>query len=246
MLWLELDIVALVAGLTSLLTVGFIAVTYFSLYRSICRGLVELDDLCQFRILVLVPFFISIVGCGSNAPLKIEPHLNDKGPWCAPKQRVQIGERVVGKVGWGENKYKNFLVDDEGKEYDTDKIADQCWSYLERTGEARNIEQAFAKDGYLPRMIAVSLKPLVVIVQPRWNTHQLKTAGPKLERYNWTSTIGSACDSEYSAGMQWFSPDLEQKITNLTFSEDGVAEIKLKSGRLSLIHDGKQYKTTRD
>lgn len=232
-------------GITSLAVV-FFAVSYLSRYRASWRELVKLDGLSLFRILVLVALFISISGCGSQAPLKIKPHLNDKGPWCAPKQRVQIGDRVVGKVGWGENKYKNFLVDDEGIEYDPDKIADQAWSYLERTGDARSIEQAFAKDGYLPRMIAVSLKPLVVIVQPRWNTHQLKTAGPKLERYSWTSTIGSACDSEYSTGMQWFSPDLDQKITNLTFSEDGVAEIKLKSGRLTLIHDGKQYKTTRD
>src|SRR5215213_1641830 len=107
-----------------------------------------------------LPFSFSVTGCGGPTPLRFH-NPTYAIPWCAPNQRVRIGRRVVGTVGFGENKWKDFLVDDAGKEYDPDKLADQVWSYCEGTGDAKTIKDGLNRDGISSRMTIVSLKPMI-------------------------------------------------------------------------------------
>jgi hypothetical protein len=184
----------------------------------------------------------SMTGCGGANPLVISKKPPYPGPWCGPHQRVQIGMRVVGHVAFGEKKWKYFLVDDAGKEYDPEKLADQVWSYLERTGDAKKIKEAFSRDGYYPRMIVVSIKPVVVILE----TYPAKQLGTSADRYYWVAQIHAMGDPIYQEGLQWFSPDLKQRPTNLAFSDAGVAEISLKNGKLKVIREGDKCVSTRE
>jgi hypothetical protein len=186
----------------------------------------------------------SMTGCGAR-PL-VKTHLKVVGPWCAPNHRVQIGERVVGHVHDG-NKWKLFLVDDAGKEYDPDKLADQIWSYLERTGDAKKIEEAFSKEAYQSNITVVSVNPLIVILGTYQDASWLKQNREFAhKRWFWHSQVSSLGEPPFREGLQWFSPELKQKPTNLAFSQGGVAEIPLADGKLKLIREGDRCKTTRE
>jgi hypothetical protein len=199
-----------------------------------------------FLIALHVMVWFSMTGCGGAGPLRMKTNPRNLGPWCGPKQRVQIGERVVGRAGWNGNKWKDFLVDDTGKEYDPEKIADQVWSYLERTGDAKKIKEAFTRDGSYPRMIVVSVKPVVVILETYQGAALPTQLGTSPERYYWVAQIHAMGDPVYQERLEWFSLDLKQRPTELAFSEAGVAVIPLPKGKLKLIRDGDKCKTTRE
>jgi hypothetical protein len=187
-----------------------------------------------------------VSGCGRPGPLVISKKQPDYAPWCGPNRRVQVGQRVVGHVHDGP-KHKEFLVDESGKEHDPDKIADQAWSYLERTGDAKKIEDAFAKDGYQSVMPVISINPVVVILEtypdPSWQNTKHEFAH---EKWYWRAQIQPNSNPTFRTGMQWFSPELKQPPTKLAFSEDGVAEIVLPNGKLKLLREGDRCKTTRE
>ena len=189
----------------------------------------------------------SIIGCGKGyGPLVMKPDSKTKGPWCAANERVKIGDRVVGYVHEGA-KHRTFFVDDAGKEYDPEILADQAWTYLERTGDAKDIRAAFDRDGYYPGMVIASIKPMVVILEPTWNKQLRSQIGTNAQRYHWLALISSERQVRtFQKGMQWFSPDLKQRPTDLTFSPDGVAEIALKSGRIILTREGELYTSRRE
>jgi hypothetical protein len=187
-----------------------------------------------------------MMGCGGADPLVIDKNPRNPGPWCGPNKRVQIGMRVVGRVAWGQAKWKFFVVDNAGKEYDPEKMADQVWSYLERTGDAKKIQEAFSEGGCHPRMVIVSIKPVVVILEPCEVAALLKPPGPAPARYNSLAQIHTIAEPVYKEGLQWFSPDLKQRPTVLRFSPDGVAEIPLRSGKLKVVREGGKCKTTRE
>lgn len=187
----------------------------------------------------------SMTGCGAS-PLRMKNNPRNVGPWCGPNQRVQIGERVVGKVGFGENKWKEFLVDDAGKEHDPEKIADQVWSYLERTGDARKIREDYSKAAYYSSMIVVSINPIVVILETHQDADLRQQLGAAPERYYWVAQVYAMRDPPYREGLQWFSPDLKQKPVALLFSDAGIAEIALGKGKVKLIRKGDECKTTRE
>jgi hypothetical protein len=153
--------------------------------------------------------------------------------------------RVVGKAGI-ENKWQNFLVDETGKEYDPEDIAELVWSYLERTGDAQTMDEAFRKDGQFPIMTVVAIKPLVVILEPNQNTALQKQLGGSLKRYHRLHSVYTERHPQFKEGLQWFSPDLEQRLIALIFSQDGVAEIKLKAGKLKLIRESDKCNVTRE
>jgi hypothetical protein len=187
----------------------------------------------------------SMGGCGPGT-LVMTKHPTDVAPWCGPNQRVQIGQRVVGKVGFGENKWKTFLVDAAGKEHDPEKLADQAWSYLERTGDAKTIKEAFSREGCYSSMAIVSIKPVVVILETYRRAPAGKQSGALPERYYWVAQIYALRDPFYKEGLRWFSPDLKQSPVALAFSETGVAEIPLPNGKLTLIREGDTCKTMRE
>jgi len=200
--------------------------------------------LCLSLLNLLLCF--SMTGCDGSSPLRIKKNPKNVGPWCGPNQRVQIGERVVGHNPNLGVIHRTFLVDDAGKEYDPKKLADQVWSYLEGTGDAKKIKEAFSSDGYYPRMIVVSIKPVVVILETYQDAALPKQLGTSTERNYWVAQIHALGDPVYKDGLQWFSPDLKQRPTNLAFSQAGVAEIALAHGKLKLIREGKDCKTTRE
>jgi hypothetical protein len=187
---------------------------------------------------------LSIPGCG-GAPL-VKAHLKQVGPWCGPNHRVQIGQRVVGHVAWGEKKWKIFFVDDAGKEHDPDKLAEQVWSYLERTGDAKRIKEAYRKESCYSSMTIVSINPLVVILETHEDADLRKQVGPVPDRYYWVAQVYALRDPPNNEGLQWFSPDLKQKPITLSFSEAGIAAIALANGTLKLIREGDHCKTTRE
>jgi hypothetical protein len=199
----------------------------------------------------------SMTGCGGAGPLRIIKNPKYRVPWCGPNQRVQIGERVVGHNPNLGAIHREFLVDDAGKEYDPKKLADQVWSYLERTGDAKKIKEAFSKEAYYPKMTIVSINPVVVILEihqvdaalrkkSQDDTASMKQIGTSAERSYWVANIYAMGDPVYQEGLQWFSPDLRQKPINLAFSKAGVAEISLANGKLKLIREGDDCKTTRE
>lgn len=190
---------------------------------------------------------MAATGCVPTAPLKIRSDSGTRGPWCAPNQRVQLCQRVVGKVGWGEDKWRTFLLDDLGKEYDPEVIANQIWAYLERTGDADKIMKAYHQDGHQTVMTVVAVKPVVVIVEKRQLSAGTDRSIAAPERSYWVAQISSVRgDPEYREGLQWCSPDLKQRPTPLVFSQAGVAEIPLPKGKMHLVHDGAVCKTTRE
>jgi hypothetical protein len=193
---------------------------------------------------MLVSF--SMTGCGRTGPLVILQNQPGYAPWCGPNQRAKIGLKVVGRVHDGA-KHREFLVDETGQEHDPEKIADQAWSYLERTGYAKKIENAFVKDGYQSRMPVVSINPVVVILEtyrdPSWRNQGRDFAQ---HRWSWTAQIQPNSDPHFYEGLQWFSPELKQKPTRLAFSEAGVAEIRLPRGKVKLVRQGDTCKTTRE
>lgn len=198
---------------------------------------------CRSRVALLL--FLFLAGCGGGGPLKIKTNPALPGPWCAPNLRVQIGDRVVGHVGMGENKWKSFLVDDAGKEHDPEKLADQVWSYLEKTGDADKIKEAYTKQGRYPRMVVVSIKPTVVLLETHQFTASQNPAGSP-QRYYWTAQIYAIAHPTFTEGMEWFSPDMKQRPTPLSFSKDGVAEIPLAKGKIRVTHESDKCATTRE
>jgi len=188
-----------------------------------------------------------VTGCGRPGPLVISKKQPHYAPWCGPNLRVQVGQRVVGHVHDGA-KHKEFLVDETGKEHDPDKIAEQAWSFLESTGDARQIAEGFIKNAHQSTMPVVSINPVVVILEtytePSWEN---KNRDPAHERWFWTAQIQPNSDPQHSqARMFWFSPELKQGPTKLTFSEAGVAKIQLPNGLLKVVRDGDTCKTTRE
>lgn len=195
--------------------------------------------------IALVSAFLCLAtGCGGSGPLTIKK-TKIIGPWCAANQRVQIGDRVVGKVAWGENKYKDFFVDDAGKEHDPDKIADQVWTYLERTGDAKKIKEAFSKGDY-PVMRVVSINPLIVILETKQDVNLPKQLGNSPGRWYWVAQVSTRGEPGYQKDLQWFSPDLKQKPTKLVFSLGGIGEIPLGKGALKLTRIGERCTTERE
>jgi hypothetical protein len=189
----------------------------------------------------------SMTGCGRPGPLVISKKQPHYAPWCGPNLRVQVGQRVVGHVHDGA-KHKEFLVDETGKEHDPDKIADQAWSYLERTGDARKIEEAFINNAHQSTMPVVSINPVVVILvtytEPSWEN---KNRDPAHERWFWTAQIQPNSNPQHSGDrVQWFSPELQQRPTNLAFSQAGNAEIQLPNGKIKLFRQGDICKTSRE
>ena len=184
-------------------------------------------------------------GCGRSGPLVISKNQPGYAPWCGPNRRVKVGLKVVGRVHDGA-KYRQFLVDESGKEHDPEKIADQAWSYLERTGDAQKIEEAFIKEAYQARMPVVSINPVVVILETYRDSSWRNTVhdfAPK--RWSWLAQIRPNSDPHFSEGLQWFSPELKQRPTKLAFSEAGAAEILLPRGKITLVRAGDTCKTAR-
>ncbi|MGQ0633240.1 MAG: hypothetical protein ACT4QC_01410 [Planctomycetaceae bacterium] len=199
-----------------------------------------------YRTLLALRMGCSMLGCGPS-PLHFRKNSRNVGPWCGPNQRVQIGQRVVGHVGFGENKWKNFLVDDAGKEYEPEELAEQVWSYLEKTGDAKTIKDAFSKEAYFPRMALVSVKTVVVILEPEWNAALRDQIGTSPKKYHWLALISAErYPPAFKEGLQWFSPELKQRLTSHRFSGAGVAEIAPANGTLKLIREGDTCRTERE
>lgn len=192
---------------------------------------------------MLLAVVVCLGGC-AKTPLKIRKDSGTVGPWCGPNQRAQLGMRVVGKVGWGTDKWKTFLVDDTGKEYDPDDLKEEVWSYLERTGDAKRLMAIHTQERAYPLMTVVALKPLVVTMEMKSDTTPPKRRYP-WERFHWLSTISVERRPEYQENMRWFSPDLGQRPTPLRFVA-GVATIPLPKGRLLLSREGEKCKTERE
>ncbi len=189
---------------------------------------------------------LSMTGCSRPGPLVISKKQPDYAPWCGPTQRVQVGQRVVGHVHDGP-KHRQFLVDDTGKEHDPEKIADQAWSYLKRTGDAKKIIEAFAKEAYVSTMPVVSINPLIVILETHQDAAGLKQPREMADKdWYWRAQIQPNSKPHFSHGLRWFSPELKQAPTKLEFSKSGVAEIELPNGKLKLVREGDRCITTRE
>jgi hypothetical protein len=189
--------------------------------------------------------FCLALGCGNGGGSSPAAKKNKTtGPWCAAHQRIKIIDHIIGHDQVG-NKYKELFVDDEGQEHDPEKLADQAWGYLEATGDARKIKQAFS-DGQSPDLVIVAIKPLIVILGTHQDANASKKVGDSPGRWYWLGQVATRGDPAYQKDLQWFSPDLKQKPTKLVFSLGGVAEIPLGNGTLKLTHTGEKCKTERE
>ncbi len=188
----------------------------------------------------------SIAACSRPGPLKFNKAHAQHAPWCGPNQRVQIGQRVVGHVHDGP-KHKEFLVDAGGREHDPEKIAEQAWAYLERTGDAKTIAGAFIKDARQTTMSVVSVNPVVVILGSYQDESWLKQPRDSADKsWFWRAQIQPTSDPPYRDGLKWFSPTLKQPPIALAFSHEGVAEIVLPAGKLTLTRVGDRCQSTRE
>lgn len=187
-----------------------------------------------------------LTGCGGSGPLVIKEKQPHYAPWCGPQQRARVGQRVVGQVVDG-SKYRDFLVDDAGKEHDPEQIAKEAWSYLERTGDAAKIANAFTRDAHQTTMPVVSVNPIIVIIETHFAADwQKQNRDFGKNDWYWRAQIQPNSNPHFSEEMQWFSPELKQPPTKLNFSDAGVAEISLPQGKIILVRDGDACKTTRE
>ncbi len=201
----------------------------------------------------LVPGLIvalSWTGCARPAPLHFPKRPRPFAPWCGPQERVRIGQRVVGHVHDG-NKYADFLVDAKGREHDPEQIANRAWAYLERTGDARTIKEALLKHADQTVMSIVAIEPVIVIMD-QYHDASSVVANPDHVSQGWYWRAQIQPNSDPRSGGQgqgrlfWFSPDLKQRPKELTFSDQGVAEIALPNGKLILVREGDTCKSTRE
>jgi hypothetical protein len=200
----------------------------------------------RFWIALELLLCLLVTGCGRPGPLVISKKQPDYAPWCGPNRRVEVGQRVVGHVHDGP-KHKEFLLDERGHEHDPDKIAEQAWAYLERTGDAKRIAEAFAKEAYVSTMPVVSINPVVVILETHQDAARLKQPRAFADTaWYWRAQIQPNSKPRLSEGLRWFSPELKQAPTKLEFSKSGVAEIELPNGKLKLVREGDRCITTRE
>ena len=189
---------------------------------------------------------LSMTSCSRPGPLVISKKQPDYAPWCGPNQRARVGQRVVGHVHDGP-KHRQFLVDDTGKEHDPEKIAEQVWAYLKRTGDAKKIIEAFGREAYVATMPVVSINPLIVILESHQDAASLKQPREMANKdWYWRAQIQPNSKPRFSDGLRWFSPELKQAPTTLEFSKSGVAEIELSNGKLKLVREGDRCTTTRE
>lgn len=194
--------------------------------------------------LLILMSLATLAGCGPG-PLVMKPNAKIPGPWCAPNQRAQIGDRTVGNTPYGP-RHKQFLVDSASREHDPDTIAEQVWSYLERTGDAKTIQDAFAREGSYPKMFVISINPTVVVLATSRDPKLPQTIGTIPKRYYWLAQVYCFNLIVYQDGLQWFSPDLKQRPTPLTFNPAGQAEIPLTTGKILLKHEADKCTVVRE
>jgi hypothetical protein len=80
----------------------------------------------------------------------------------------------------------------------------------------------------------VSINPTIVIVRPcrhrEYTTYDHRGRGY----------------THLECALQWFSPDLKKGPIDIKFTEDGVAEIPLRKGKLRLVREDEICQVTRE
>jgi hypothetical protein len=168
-------------------------------------------------------------------------------PWCSPNRQVQVGERSMGKTFYGDI-WKSFWVDDSGQEYDPEEIGKQVWNYIATTSLAQSIENAKQPGQSCAQMQIIAVNPVIVLLYP--SEHQrLQGVGQNLSNGTrhplelaWTPDAAPI----FAEPMQWLSPELKAGPTDIVFSDAGVAEILLKTGKIKLVHTEDRCQITRE
>lgn len=185
----------------------------------------------------------TVVGCGR--PLqRLETRAGC--PWSGPKQQVQVGRRSMGHSFYGEI-WKEFWVDESGREYDPEEVSKKVWKYIETTNLAKSIRLAGNKHG-CAQMQIVALNPTIVLLYPS-EYQRLKGVGENLSkgtRMAQELAYQPLNNPIFAEPMEWLSPDLATGPQQLKFSANGEAEIPLKSGRIKLVHSGDHCLVTRE
>src|SRR5436190_24084821 len=105
----------------------------------------------------------ALIGCGPSPLVKLRTHPGC--PWCSPNRQVQEGRRSMGQSFYGDI-WKDFWLDDAGKEYDPEAVSKKVWDYLKTTGDVAKVDEALQSGKCPAQMRIVSVNPIVVLVQP--------------------------------------------------------------------------------
>jgi len=94
-------------------------------------------------------------------------------------------------------------------------------------------------------MVSITPTVLLAVVPPEIKNRGALIGGKSSRTWEFsyggripTQSLYYGTRTFYNEGMQWFSPDLERQFTDLNFSPEGIAEIKLPDGRLKVVRDG--------
>lgn len=201
-----------------------------------CKSLI-----CFMVMALLVP----LPGCGQRQLVRLETR---KGcPWCGPNRQVQVGERSMGKSFYGDI-WKEFWIDDSGREYDPAEAGQQVWDYIATTRLAKTIDDARQHNQACAQMQIIAVDPMIVLLYP--SEHQrLRGVGQNLSMgTRHPMELASTPDRVpvFAEPMHWLSPELKTGPVEIRFSESGVAEIPLTAGKIRLVRAGDQCRITRE
>ena len=144
--------------------------------------------------------------------------------------------------------WKDFWLDDSGKEYDPEVVSKKVWDYLKTTGDVSKIDKALQSGKCPAQMRIVSLNPIVILVQPCQHKRfeHLKVHVSHGTKSAQELSFVPDRDMYFDEPMLWLSPDLKTGLTAITFSVAGTAEISLDKGKLKLVHEGDFCKVSRE
>ncbi len=185
---------------------------------------------------------MALLGCGQKPLISLKTIAGC--PWSAPHKQMQIGMRSQGQSFYGAL-YKNFWKADSGEEYDPEKVSQQVWAYLTKTGDVARITEEHKKGVCSSQMRIVSVDPVIVLIQPCQHKH-FNGEGPHGTRVVQELAYTSDRDMYFDEPMQWVSPDLSTGPNAIRFSPEGIATIPLENGQIKLVHEGEWCKVTRE
>lgn len=196
-------------------------------------------------VLLAITACFTLTGCGPGPITGLRTHVGC--PWCAPNRQVREGQRSTGKSFYGDI-WKSCWMADNGQEYDPEQVAQQVWNYLKTTGDAAKIETARIQGACTHWMRIVSVNPVIVIripcQHPRFaGTSSLQSHGTKLPL---ELSFVPKEEMFFDEPMEWLSPDLKKGPIKLSFSDQGIAEIPLPSGKLRLSRNADRCQITRE
>jgi hypothetical protein len=184
-----------------------------------------------------------VMGCGGGGGRRLKANTTPQCPWVAPNRQAEAAYVHVRDHGWGGGGTGyNVWIDESNAEHKIEHVQERVWAYMEKTGVAASIKAAETNGQLSTRAAIVSIKPTIALLVP------CPPYGPRnpYKGRHGADEVGFGISVSYHDGMQWCSPDLKQRPTEIKFSDKGVAEIVLPTGKLRLVRESRRCSVARE